>query len=202
VTVPFWTDGSIRETVAIPHPVRVSTVAFCPIVTSFACVSAILISLSIFSGSATRAMFVPGVRADHFTGTSCSTPSIPARNVQRVKLALLQLYKAPSAAQRAIPEPAGGLQWNLPPLGSVHSPVACEFPVVLLSPGQFCGDVRSIPSAWSFHPLRAGSLPVRSRCEAPLDCFLSHQFAIHLNSEVWLIGLGPFELILASSASR
>src|SRR2546425_7691568 len=42
VTVPFTTEGSIRETCPFTTPFRVSIVAFCPMVTSFACVSAIL----------------------------------------------------------------------------------------------------------------------------------------------------------------
>jgi len=44
VTVPFTTEGSMRDTCPITTPLRVSMVAFCPMRTSLACVSAILIS--------------------------------------------------------------------------------------------------------------------------------------------------------------
>src|ERR1700730_9498072 len=80
VTVPFWTEGSMRETCPMTTPLRVSIVAFCPIVMSLACVSAILISAFSFLGSATRATFVPTATFwPSSMGISCNTPVMPAR---------------------------------------------------------------------------------------------------------------------------
>ena len=80
VTVPFTTAGSIRITCPAITPLCVSTEAFCPMVMSFACVSAILSCAFKCVGCATRASTVPCVTfCPTSTSSSCSTPSIPGR---------------------------------------------------------------------------------------------------------------------------
>ena len=100
--VPSRAAGSIRCTSPWMIPLRVSTATGCPSRTSLICVSAIFSSAFKDAGSATRAMFSPGVTCcPTCTDTCCNTPLVPARTCNASTCSCFNFANACNCATRA-----------------------------------------------------------------------------------------------------